>query len=61
MEYEDEGDAFAEDDFGEMDYEEEPEEPEAVPLDEEMVECFECGALIPLSASKCPDCGAEFE
>ncbi len=47
--------------------EEEPEvyadekEPEIYADEEELVECFECGALIPLSATTCPQCGAEFE
>jgi len=29
--------------------------------DEEMAECFNCGAMIPLSAPSCPQCGMEFE
>ncbi|RLF69499.1 MAG: hypothetical protein DRN57_00530 [Thermoplasmata archaeon] len=28
---------------------------------EELAECFECGALIPVSAPICPHCGAVFE
>ena len=29
--------------------------------EEEMAECFECGAVIPISAPICPHCGAVFE
>ena len=29
--------------------------------DEEKAECYRCGAIVPLSASMCPECGAEFE
>ncbi len=29
--------------------------------EEELAECFECGALIPVSAPICPQCGAVFE
>ncbi|MCK7516109.1 MAG: hypothetical protein MZV70_77135 [Desulfobacterales bacterium] len=29
--------------------------------EEELAECFECGALIPVSAPICPHCGAVFE
>jgi RNA polymerase subunit RPABC4/transcription elongation factor Spt4 len=29
--------------------------------DEEMIECYQCGATVPLSAPMCPECGAEFE
>jgi subtilase family serine protease/RNA polymerase subunit RPABC4/transcription elongation factor Spt4 len=28
---------------------------------EEKAECYRCGAIVPLSASMCPECGAEFE
>ena len=29
--------------------------------EEEKAECYRCGAIVPLSASMCPECGAEFE
>jgi RNA polymerase subunit RPABC4/transcription elongation factor Spt4 len=29
--------------------------------EEEMIECYQCGATVPLSAPMCPECGAEFE
>ena len=29
--------------------------------EEERAECYRCGAIVPLSASMCPECGAEFE
>lgn len=41
--------------------------PEAAPAapaaeeGEEKAECYRCGAIVPLSASMCPECGAEFE
>ncbi len=28
---------------------------------QEKAECYRCGAIVPLSASMCPECGAEFE
>lgn len=31
------------------------------PPEEEMVVCGGCGALVPASSKKCPNCGAEFE
>ena len=31
------------------------------PAESEMAECFECGAVIPISAPICPHCGAVFE
>ena len=40
---------------------EEPEEQDADISEEEMAECFECGAVIPISAPICPHCGAVFE
>jgi subtilase family serine protease/RNA polymerase subunit RPABC4/transcription elongation factor Spt4 len=30
-------------------------------VEEEKAECYRCGAIVPLSASMCPECGAEFE
>jgi RNA polymerase subunit RPABC4/transcription elongation factor Spt4 len=37
-------------------------EPEPEPEEEEeKAECYRCGAIVPLSASMCPECGAEFE
>ncbi len=41
----------------------EPEEMEIAGdvSEEEMAECFECGAVIPISAPICPHCGAVFE
>jgi subtilase family serine protease len=36
-----------------------PAQPEGA--EEELAECFECGALIPVSAPICPHCGAVFE
>jgi subtilase family serine protease/RNA polymerase subunit RPABC4/transcription elongation factor Spt4 len=35
--------------------------PEAEEEEEEKAECYRCGAIVPLSASMCPECGAEFE
>ncbi|MGA1793879.1 MAG: CARDB domain-containing protein [Thermoplasmatota archaeon] len=45
------------------DVEEAPEEVirEQPSDEEELAECFECGALIPVSAPICPHCGAVFE
>jgi hypothetical protein len=43
---------------------EEVSEEETIPGDtkeEDLAECFECGALIPVSAPICPHCGAVFE
>jgi RNA polymerase subunit RPABC4/transcription elongation factor Spt4 len=37
------------------------EAPEVSSEEEELAECFECGALIPVSAPICPHCGAVFE
>jgi RNA polymerase subunit RPABC4/transcription elongation factor Spt4 len=34
---------------------------EAEEEEEERAECYRCGAIVPLSASMCPECGAEFE
>lgn len=43
----------------EVEGEEMPPKPDG--LEEELAECFECGALIPVSAPICPHCGAVFE
>ena len=40
--------------------EEEPAE-EKEEAEEDMVVCGGCGALVPASSKKCPNCGAEFE
>lgn len=38
-----------------------PAAPAATEGEEEMIECYQCGATVPLSAPMCPECGAEFE
>ncbi|MFW3146069.1 MAG: CARDB domain-containing protein [Thermoplasmatota archaeon] len=73
-EEEEEMEEVSEEEIEEMEEETTPpamEEPEEVtpedmikeaPTDEEeLAECFECGALIPVSAPICPHCGAVFE
>jgi RNA polymerase subunit RPABC4/transcription elongation factor Spt4 len=61
---EEEGTSEIEEMEGEEYVEEEIEEeivPKDAEADEELAECFECGALIPVSAPICPHCGAVFE
>lgn len=41
--------------------EEEVAKPAPPTAEEEMVVCGSCGALVPASTKKCPNCGAEFE
>ena len=58
---EDDLESLEEDDELLEDLEDLEEEEETSESDEEMAECGACGEMIPVAASKCPKCGAEFE
>ena len=58
---EEEEERFAEEKIEEVLKEEEEIAEEKEEAGEDMVVCGGCGALVPASSKKCPNCGAEFE